>query len=168
MCPPDPQRAHHRQMQRIHLTPCAKLPWYKRMPPWLAVLAWRQRRPSFLHCVITCRQQRLPTSRSKRRLAWGCLGGWPLERQRRPDGWTKTPRANKGAAAKTMPGSLVCFWYGCLEDVGIAGFVRGVLRHCVQLRHCCTPLHACLSAAAFAFMQQQAAARKAIPSMLRP
>ena len=22
MCPPDPQRAHHRQMQRIHVTPC--------------------------------------------------------------------------------------------------------------------------------------------------
>ena len=28
----------------------------------------------FLNCVITCRQQRLPTSRSKRQLAWGCLG----------------------------------------------------------------------------------------------
>ena len=114
MCPPDPQRAHHRQMQRIHLTPClpgspwpivpcswlpcsairvfspgdllrmiwltwhgipgalanildttlatlrsshivvlwslipptcAELPGYKRMPPWMVVLAWRQRCP---------------------------------------------------------------------------------------------------------------------------
>ena len=100
MCPPDPQRAHHRRMQRIHLTlclpgsswpnvPCSwlpcfsarcELPWYKRMPPWLTVLAWRQRLLSgarvFLHCVITCRQQHLPISRSKRQLAWGSLGGW--------------------------------------------------------------------------------------------
>ena len=55
---------------------CAELPWYKRMPPWLAVLAWRLRcaqwRPSVpLLCVISCRQQRLPTSRSTQQLAWG-------------------------------------------------------------------------------------------------
>ena len=127
------------------------------------VLLYCAQRCVFLYCVIICRQQRLPTSRSKRQLAWGCLGGWPMERQRRPDGWTSTPRASRGAAAKTTPGSLVCFWYGCLEDVGISGFVRGVLRHCVQLR-----LRACLSAAALAFMQQQAAARKAIPWVLGP
>ena len=114
MSPPDPQRAHHRQMQRIHPTPClpgspwsivpcswlpcsatrvfspgdllrtiwstwrgipgalanildttpatlrsshivvlwlltrpicAELQGYKRMPPWMVVLAWRQRCP---------------------------------------------------------------------------------------------------------------------------
>ena len=28
----------------------------------------------FLCCDITCRQPRLPTSRSKRQLAWDCLG----------------------------------------------------------------------------------------------
>ena len=51
----------------------------------------------FLYCVITCRQQRLPTSRSKRQLAWGCLGGWSVERQRRPDGWTVYTQGQQGS-----------------------------------------------------------------------
>ena len=59
----------------------------------------------FLHCVITCRQLRLTTSRSKRQLARVCLGVRPLERQRRRDGWTSAPRASRGAAAKTTPAS---------------------------------------------------------------
>ena len=32
---------------------------------------------AFLYCVITYRQPRLPTSRSKRQLAWQCLGVQP-------------------------------------------------------------------------------------------
>ena len=62
---------------------------------------------AFLFCVITCRQPRLPTSRSKRQLAWQCLGVRTLERQRRQDGWTSTPRASRGATAETTPKALL-------------------------------------------------------------
>ena len=238
MCPPDPQRAHHRQMQRLHLTPClpgsswpnvpcswlpspvtrvfslgdflrpiwptwrgnpgalstlmdmtpaslksshidvlwplarptcAGLPRYKRMPPRSATLATRQRCsaalfsvaqnvPQLRHHMLAAAFANQPQQAAAR---MGLPGCWPVERQRRPDGWTSTPRACRRAAAKSTPGSLVCLWYGCLEDV-IAGFVRGVLRHCVPLRPSCSLLRACLSAAAFDLVQQQAAARNSI------
>ena len=132
MCTPDPQRTHHRQMQRIHLpgpswpnVPCSRLlcsvyvAWYSWCPVdslgcdsglteefaqrcfvtpcpthmcGAAVvqahaamvggagvetdflLHCAQWRPVFLYCVITCRQQRLPTSSSKRQLARLFLG----------------------------------------------------------------------------------------------
>ena len=32
VCPSDPQRAHHCQMQRLHLTPCPPGPWGPRGP----------------------------------------------------------------------------------------------------------------------------------------
>ena len=110
---------------------CAELPGYKRMLPWLAVLAWRQRCLIALCAVApkcsatasaffgSCVCPPAAASGSSHGVVWA---GWPVERQKRPDGWTSTPRAGSGAAAETTPGSLVCFWFGCLEDVGIAGF----------------------------------------------
>ena len=45
-------------------------------------------------------------SGSSHGVAW-VVGLW--KGKRRPDGWTSTPRASRGAAAKTTPGSPVCF-----------------------------------------------------------
>ena len=52
----------------------------------------------FCYCVSTCRQLRLPTSRSKRQLARCCLGVGLH---------TSTPRASRGATAKTTPCSML-------------------------------------------------------------
>ena len=59
------------------------------------------------YCVSFCRQPRLTINRSKRQLACCCLDVWPSARQRRPDGWTSTPRASRGATAETTPKALL-------------------------------------------------------------
>ena len=72
----------------------------------------------FRYCVSICRQQRLPTSRSKRQLAWCCLGGWPvLGKGVRTGGRLHPGRAGE-RLLKQRP------MVGCLEDVGIAGFTE--------------------------------------------
>ena len=45
MTPPSLKNSHNVDLWSLVRPTCAGLPWYKRMPPWLAVLAWRQRCP---------------------------------------------------------------------------------------------------------------------------
>ena len=49
---PAPLKSSHNVVLSSLVRPTrAELPWYKRMPPWLAVLAWRQRCPTALCSV---------------------------------------------------------------------------------------------------------------------
>ena len=73
----------------------------------------------------------------------------------RPDGWTSTPRASSGAAVKSTPGSMVCFWYGCSTALcSVALWLFPATCMLVGSRVC---LHAVASGSS-----------KAIPWVLRP
>ena len=108
------------------------------------------------HCVITCRQLRLP----------GCSAFGKAKASGRVDVYTQGQQGS-GCQNNARIDGLFLVWMprGCghrwLRE-------RDVLRHSAQLRRSCSQLCACLSAAASALMQKQAAARMAIPWVLRP
>ena len=80
------------------------------------------------YCVSTCRQRHLPTSRSKRQLAWCCLGGWPVLGQGVRTGGRLHPGLAGVRLLKTTPDR----WLP--REFGHCRLHRGGLLHCAQLR----------------------------------
>ena len=253
MCPPDPQRAHHRQMQRLYLTTLlARLPLLRPVPgpvlracvfspgdllclfwppgvkflvpsrlflvdrPSCAEQLWYLRGPPFRgagvetemsyctvpDCALVFPHRGMHGVGSRVLLPLPPLSSSSKRQHERPRGpkcvrpfpaplhapgygvrvgalrsktfaffdvCRREPPAQAGERLLKQRSDACLFLVWMPRECGHRWLrERGVLRHCARLRPSCAPLRPCVSATTLAYMQQQAAARKALPWFSRP